>query len=113
MTENDNPPVSEIIIYEIEHLMPINVSCSLDGKDVVVTAYFDHSTNRIHIPKETSWSLGGSEDLFRDAILSFYTAKTEEVVARHAMEYPPQVIEEEYGIPEMPEADEEESCPTE
>jgi hypothetical protein len=105
------PPVQEILVTEIQHMIPINVACELDGEPSILTAYIDYTTNRVHIPSETTRELRGSDDLFREAIMNYLVYRNAEAVRRHEEMYPPQEMPEDYQVPEAPEVILEPACP--
>jgi hypothetical protein len=99
-------PVGQIKILHLEHLIPINVICELDGNETVLTAYIDYTTNNVHLPQETITELCGAEDLFRATLVDFIANKNAEATQLYEEMYPPVIAEERYTIPVIPYTDE-------
>jgi hypothetical protein len=100
-------PVAEITIASMEHMMPTNVVCTLDGIEHVLTIYMDYKNNKVHLPKDTLSELRGSDDLFREAISTFMTEQRNETMRKYEEEFPPQRAAEFPEVPQPPEEDEE------
>ena len=96
-------PVQEISITSIEHMIPMNVKCTLDGTENVLTAYIDYKTNRIHLPKDTTSELRGSDELFRNLILDYFKGQSEEATRRYEEEFPPREASEFQDVPIPPD----------
>jgi adenine C2-methylase RlmN of 23S rRNA A2503 and tRNA A37 len=76
-----NAPQS-IVVKKIEHMIPINVSCVVDGKEKILTAYIDYSTNSVSLPYETIQSINRPED-FKRELVDYLVKGSEEYTRVH------------------------------
>ena len=75
-------PVPTIEIQGVKHLIPVNVSCLVDGEPTTVTVYVDYTSMDISVPATTGRVVVDSE-AFKKNLLEFY----EERDRREAVEY--------------------------
>jgi hypothetical protein len=101
--------VNDIVILAIEHMIPVNISCTLDGADHVLTVYIDYKTSKIHLPKDTMSELHGSDEMFRESILTYLSDQRDEVMRRYEEEFPGRNASEfeTHTIPNPPQEEEE------
>lgn len=76
-------PASEVIVTGIRHMLPVSVSCMIDGRESELTAYIDYKSSHIDLPRETSDALGGGDDILRQAILDHLYGEEAEATRQH------------------------------
>lgn len=74
---NLSPP-AEIEIVSAVSMIPTVVTCDLDGRRTVVTAYVDHHGNRVHLPAETLSEVGGDGGRFEESLWDFFRGRSRE-----------------------------------
>ncbi len=78
----------EIVINNIQNMIPINAICTINGNDTTLTAYMDYATNSVNLPQETISQLSDPNN-FKDLILEYFANKKLEAERQYAEMYPP------------------------
>ena len=95
-----------IEITNIQHMIPINVTCTVDGSTQVVTAFIDYGTQEIVVSSEANPSIQDMES-FKNS-LSLYLANAEARMTEEMEVEVPSFEIPGYTLPTIPVIGEEE-----